>query len=55
MKLDLMPAKGEVLADEGFLNALPGLVMEGSPATRVPVVLQRLRSIAGIPKAGDSP
>jgi len=44
-----------LLADEGFLNALPDLVMEGSPATRVPVVLQRLRSIAGIPKAGDSP
>jgi predicted nucleotidyltransferase len=36
----------QLLADEGFQNALPGLVMDGSPATRVPVVLERLRSIA---------
>lgn len=35
-----------LLADEAFLNALPGLVMDGSPATRTPVVLQRLRLIA---------
>lgn len=34
-----------LLADEGFFNALPGLIMEGSPATRAPVVLERLRSI----------
>jgi predicted nucleotidyltransferase len=34
-----------LLADEGFLNTLPGLVMDASPATRLPVVLQRLRSI----------
>jgi predicted nucleotidyltransferase len=35
-----------LLADEGFLNALPGLVLEGSPATRTPIVLQRLRELA---------
>ena len=35
-----------LLANEGFLNALPGLVLEGSPANRSPVVLQRLRAIA---------
>lgn len=36
----------KLLADEGFLNALSGLVIEGSPANRSPVVLQRLRAIA---------
>ena len=35
-----------LLADENFINALPGLVIEGSPADRSPVVLQRLRAIA---------
>ena len=35
-----------LLADEGFLNALPGLVIEGSPANRSPVILARLRAIA---------
>lgn len=39
-------AFAQFLADENFLNALPGLVIEGSPATRLPVVLQRLRAIA---------
>jgi predicted nucleotidyltransferase len=29
-----------------FLNALPGLVMEGSPAGRLPVVLERLNAMA---------
>jgi predicted nucleotidyltransferase len=38
-----------LLANEGFLNALPGLVLEGSPATRTPIVLQRLRQIAELP------
>jgi hypothetical protein len=38
-----------LLADEGFLNALPGLVLEGSPATRTPIVLQRLRELAELP------
>jgi predicted nucleotidyltransferase len=35
-----------LLSDEGFLNALPGLVVGGSSAARVPVVIGRLRSIA---------
>lgn len=35
-----------LLADEGFLNAFPGLVIEGSPADRSPIVLERLRTIA---------
>lgn len=35
-----------LLDDENFLNALPGLVREGSPADRTPIVLQRLRQIA---------
>jgi hypothetical protein len=34
-----------LLADDGFLNALPGLLIEGSPATRTPAVLERLRTI----------
>lgn len=37
---------GRLLADEGFLNALPGLIMEGSPPARTPVLLERLRLIA---------
>lgn len=37
-----------LLADEGFRNALPGLIVEGSPAVRTPVVLERLRAIAGL-------
>lgn len=37
-----------LLADEGFVNALPGMVIEGSPANRSPVILQRLRAIARI-------
>ena len=41
-----------LVVDEGFLNALPGLIIEGSPATRSPVVLQRLRTIAAM--SGDS-
>jgi predicted nucleotidyltransferase len=42
----------QLLADEGFLNALPGLVIEaGSPATRVPRVLERLTSIVATGKA----
>lgn len=36
----------DLLDDEGFLDALPGLVLEGSPAVRTPIVLQRLRQIA---------
>ena len=37
-----------LLADEDFINALPGMVIEGSPADRSPVVLQRMRAIARI-------
>lgn len=39
---------GHLLMNEGFLNALPGLVIEGSPADRSPVILQRLRAIANM-------
>lgn len=42
---------GRLLADEGFLNALPGLVMDGSPAVRTPAMRERLRSIATLGKA----
>lgn len=35
-------------ADEEFLNALPGLIIEGSPAVRMPVVLRRLKTIAAM-------
>ena len=37
-----------LMGDEGFLNALPGLIMEGSPAVRSPIVLERLRTIAAM-------
>lgn len=37
-----------LIADDDFLNALPGLILEGSPAVRSPVVLQRLQAIAGM-------
>jgi hypothetical protein len=36
---------GRLFRDEGFVNALPGIVVDGSPATRVPLVLERLRAI----------
>lgn len=42
----IVSAFAHFLSDENFLNALPGLVIEGSPVTRLPVVLQRLRAIA---------
>jgi hypothetical protein len=35
-----------LLADDGFLDALPGLVIDGSPAIRTPIVLERLRQLA---------
>lgn len=35
-----------LLADQRFVNALPGLVMQGSPADRTLIVLQRLRALA---------
>lgn len=37
-----------MLVDENFINALPGLVIEGSPADRSPIVLQRMSAIARI-------
>ena len=37
-----------LLGDEGFDNALPGLVIDGSPAVRTPVVRERLRAIAAM-------
>lgn len=37
-----------LLADEGFLNALPGLVMDGSAAIRTPVVRERLSALAAL-------
>lgn len=40
-----------LLADEGFHNALPGLILEGSPAGRATVVLQRLEAISKLAKA----
>lgn len=41
-------AFARLVADEGFLNALPGLIIEGSPAVRSPVVLQRFIAIAAL-------
>jgi hypothetical protein len=38
-----------LLADDEFDDALPGLVVDGSPATRTPMVLERLRAIAALP------
>lgn len=38
-----------VISDAGFLNALPGLILEGSPAERSPIVLQRLAAMAIAP------
>lgn len=38
----------ELLDDDDFLNALPGLVMDGSPAIRTPAVQARLRAIADL-------
>lgn len=45
-------AFAQLLADDGFINALPGLIFEGSPPTRGPILLERLRRIAeiGTPK-----
>lgn len=40
-----------LLADEGFVNALPGLVLEGSPAGRARLVVERLRAIAALGSA----
>ena len=37
-----------LLADEGFVNALPGMIMDGGLATRLPVVLDRLGRMASL-------
>jgi predicted nucleotidyltransferase len=37
-----------LVGDEGFLNAFPGLIVEGSPAVRAPIVLQRMQAIAAM-------
>ena len=37
-----------LLGDQGFDNALPGLVIDASPAVRTPVVRERLRAIAAM-------
>ena len=39
---------GRLMADEGFINALPGLILEGSPAVRLPIVIDRLSKIARV-------
>lgn len=36
----------KLTADDGFLNALPGLILDGSPGTRGQIVLERLQAIA---------
>ncbi len=38
----------QLISNDNFLNALPGLILEGSPAIRSPVVLERLQTIAGM-------
>jgi predicted nucleotidyltransferase len=35
-----------LIADERFLDALPGLIIEGSPSVREPLLLQRLEAIS---------
>ena len=47
-----------LLADEGFLNALPGLIIDGSPAARVVVIAERLKAICDMkdaPITGNGP
>ena len=39
---------GRLLTSSDFLNVLPGLVLDGSPATRAPRVLEKLRQIADL-------
>lgn len=40
-----------LLSDDGFVNALSGLVMDGSPAIRTPAVRERLGLIGAMGKA----
>jgi len=37
-----------LLAEEGFRNALPGLILDDSPAVRLPVVAERLEAIGDL-------
>lgn len=37
-----------LLADDDFLNALPGIVLDGSPPMRAQIVLDRLRAISSL-------
>ena len=39
---------GRLLASRDFLNVLPGLILDGSPVTRTPQVLEKLRLISGL-------
>jgi predicted nucleotidyltransferase len=36
----------KLIGDQAFIAALPGLILDGSPALRVPLVTERLRAIA---------
>ena len=40
----------KLIADDGFFNALPGIILDGSPPSRLPVVLERLKAIAAMKK-----
>jgi len=39
---------GRLMSDEEFLNVLPGLLLEGSPVVRLPIVVDRLTKIASV-------
>lgn len=38
---------GPLLADDSFVDRLPGLLLDGSPAERTNIVLQRLITLSG--------
>jgi len=46
MKAFIATMVAQLLADDGFLNALPGLVMDSGTAARPAVVLKRLQELA---------
>jgi len=46
MKAFIATMAAQLLADDGFLNALPGLVMDSGTAARPAVVLKRLQELA---------
>jgi len=37
---------GRLIADESFIDRLPGLVLDGSPQERTNIVLQRLTALS---------